>query len=188
MRGISKWKVLRATTSNPFVRDFRHLLPVPHRWFKISDWANPRLQSVRPKDRIKYWNIAPGDKIVDRLDKTKTIEEVTAVNRFSNKVFLKPVRGVSLLLWVALKVTDEPNIGTTRRRTGQFWCSAKSQKSALLSMPTLRRQITIPATRRDHGGETVSTLYPFPPFNNIHLLISITQCLCPPSENQQRPI
>ena len=98
MRGIARWQVLKATTVNPFIRDFRHLLPCPRRWFKIQDWANPRVQAVRPQDRIKYWNIAPGDSIVDRLDTTKTVEQVLAVNRFSNKVYLKGVRVVFVFL------------------------------------------------------------------------------------------
>lgn len=161
MRGIAKWQVLKATTTNPLIRDFRHLLPCPHRWFKIQDWANPRVQAVRPRDRIKYWNIAPGDSIVDRLDPSKTVEQVLAVNRFSNRVYLKGVCIAFLLLGI---VTHQTNTGAGKWQWSRYY-PAEIQKTTLLSMPTLSREREVCATRRFVGRERVSPLFIFFPLD-----------------------
>lgn len=91
---LSKQQVIRATTSSPFTRDFKHLLPFPHHWLKRMNWDDPKIKSVPPKDRIKYWNIVPGDTVVDRRDPQKILREVLAINKISNRVFLKPYSNV----------------------------------------------------------------------------------------------
>jgi len=57
---------------------------------------DPRIKSVRPKDRIKYWNVVPGDQIRLLGDKTNTLHEVLSINKVSNRVFVKGASVVSL--------------------------------------------------------------------------------------------
>jgi len=52
---------------------------------------DPLIKSVRPKDRIKYWNVVPGDQIRLLGDKKNTLHEVLSINRISNRVFVKGV-------------------------------------------------------------------------------------------------
>ena len=47
------------------------------------------MKSVKPKDRIKWWNIVPGDQVRLLGDTEGTIHEVLSINRLSNRVFLK---------------------------------------------------------------------------------------------------
>ncbi|KAG5654677.1 hypothetical protein H0H81_009926 [Sphagnurus paluster] len=63
------------------------MLPIPKK-YSIRD---PVIKSVRPKDRIKYWNVVPGDQIRLLGDKKNTLHEVLSINRFSNRVFVKGV-------------------------------------------------------------------------------------------------
>lgn len=48
-------------------------------------------------DRIKYWNIVPGDTIADRNDPSKQLREVLGINKLSNKVFLKKAGDVCVV-------------------------------------------------------------------------------------------
>jgi len=52
---------------------------------------DPKLKSVRHSDRIKWWNVVPGDQIRLRGDKEGTLHDVLSINRLSNQVFLKGV-------------------------------------------------------------------------------------------------
>jgi hypothetical protein len=50
--------------------------------------------------RIKWWNVVPGDQIKIIGDKTNQLYQVSQVNKLQNKVFVKnPVRGYILLLF-----------------------------------------------------------------------------------------
>ena len=89
LRYFTRKTVLTATTTNPWQTNFNHLLPIPKLWLKRSSIRDPKIKSVRPKDRIKYWNIVPGDQIRLRGDKSKTIHEVLSINRISSRVFVK---------------------------------------------------------------------------------------------------
>jgi hypothetical protein len=95
---LSKSRVFRATTDSPFTRDFKHLLPIPRHWLIRRSWESQKIKAVRPSDRIKYWNIVPGDKIADRRDPSKAIHEVLSINKLSNRVFLKGPVQVRVLL------------------------------------------------------------------------------------------
>ncbi|KAI0637768.1 hypothetical protein C8Q77DRAFT_1153484 [Trametes polyzona] len=79
-----------AATSQTFTRNFRHLLPVPR--FLVRGPMLPgqsRPKDTKPKDRIKYWNIVPGDFVRLRGDTKGTIHEVFKVNKLTNRVLLK---------------------------------------------------------------------------------------------------
>ncbi|KAG1780315.1 hypothetical protein EV702DRAFT_1082072 [Suillus placidus] len=86
---LTRIQVQRATTVSPWTRDFRHLLPVPKHFQNRQTWFDPITKAVRVKDRIKYWNVVPGDQISIRGDTRKTIHEVLSINKFTNRVYLK---------------------------------------------------------------------------------------------------
>lgn len=86
---FSRRQLLNAVTTSPWTTDFRHLLPIPKQWMKRSTPRDPVIKSVRPRDRIKYWNVVPGDQIRLIGDRTNTLHEVLSINRISNRVFVK---------------------------------------------------------------------------------------------------
>jgi hypothetical protein len=92
---LTRTQVFRATTTVPHTTDFSHLLPFPRSWAKRTSHKDPHLNTVRAHQRIKYWNIVPGDKIGLWGDKENTVHEVQSINKLSNRVFLKNVRGLS---------------------------------------------------------------------------------------------
>ncbi|KAF7776307.1 hypothetical protein Agabi119p4_4700 [Agaricus bisporus var. burnettii] len=54
--------------------------------FTVRD---PVIKSVKPKDRIKYWNVVPGDQIRLLGDSSNRLHEVLSINKISNRVFVK---------------------------------------------------------------------------------------------------
>ena len=46
-------------------------------------------KDTKPKDRIKHWNIVPGDFVKIRGDTNGPVHEVHRVNKLSNRVILK---------------------------------------------------------------------------------------------------
>ncbi|KAF8076050.1 hypothetical protein FPV67DRAFT_1617570 [Lyophyllum atratum] len=88
---FTRRQLLSATTTKPWTQNFRHLLPIPKKFMKRTSIRDPLIKSVRPKDRIKYWNVVPGDQIRLLGDKKNTLHEVLSINRFSNRVFVKGV-------------------------------------------------------------------------------------------------
>lgn len=95
---LTRAQVQRATTISPWTRDFRHLLPVPRHFQNRQTWFDPVTKAVRVKDRIKFWNVVPGDQISIRGDARKTIHEVLSINKFTNRVYLKGANLVRGLL------------------------------------------------------------------------------------------
>ncbi|EGO01622.1 hypothetical protein SERLA73DRAFT_166171 [Serpula lacrymans var. lacrymans S7.3] len=86
---LTRLQLLKSTTTLPWTKDFRHLKPVPKYWQERHSFFDPRLKVVPVKDRIKYWNVVPGDQIRIRGDPRETLHEVLSINRFSNRVYLK---------------------------------------------------------------------------------------------------
>lgn len=95
LKPFTRTQLLTATTTRPWTTDFRHLLGIPKKWMKRTSIRDPVIKSVRPRDRIKYWNIVPGDQIRLLGDKKNTLHEVLSINRISNRVFVKGVVNVS---------------------------------------------------------------------------------------------
>jgi hypothetical protein len=89
LKYLTRTAAFNATTKNPTTTNFNHLKSFPRAWLIRKSKFEPRLKSVRPADRIKWWNIVPGDNIRLRGDKDSTIHEVLSINRLSNRVFLK---------------------------------------------------------------------------------------------------
>ncbi|KAF6762819.1 hypothetical protein DFP72DRAFT_877023 [Ephemerocybe angulata] len=89
LKYFTRRTAIDATTTSPYLTNLNHLLTVPRAWLKRRSIYDPKLKSVRTKDRIRFWNIVPGDQIRLRGDKSNTLHEVLSVNRLSNRVFVK---------------------------------------------------------------------------------------------------
>ena len=61
---------------------------MPRFWNKRVAWTDPAPKDVKPKDRIKWWNIIPGDEVRVSGDPNHTIHRVRATNKFTNRVYL----------------------------------------------------------------------------------------------------
>jgi hypothetical protein len=88
---LSAAQVRGAITSNPWTRDFLHLQPFPLSYLKRYSFKDILVKAVKPQDRIKYWNIVPGDRVKIIGDKEGKILEVSKINKLSNRVYLKGV-------------------------------------------------------------------------------------------------
>ena len=87
---ITSRELAYAATTGSFTRNFRHLLPVPR--FLVRGPFMPgqsKPKDTKPKDRIKHWNIVPGDFVKIRGDTNGHVHEVHRVNKLSNRVILK---------------------------------------------------------------------------------------------------
>lgn len=82
-------QVRSAITSNPWTKDFRHLEPFPLSYLKRHSFKDIVVKAVKPHDRIKYWNIVPGDRVRITGDKEGRVLEVAKINKLSNRVYLK---------------------------------------------------------------------------------------------------
>ncbi|KAF9057464.1 hypothetical protein BJ165DRAFT_1420597 [Panaeolus papilionaceus] len=89
LKYFTRRSALNAATKFVATTDFNHLRSFPRAWLIRRTKHDPKLKSVRPADRIKWWNIVPGDRICLRGDADKTVHEVLSINRLSNRVFLK---------------------------------------------------------------------------------------------------
>ncbi|TFK29246.1 hypothetical protein FA15DRAFT_632108 [Coprinopsis marcescibilis] len=89
LKYFSRRTAIDATTNNPFLTNWNHLLTIPKAWRRRNALYDPKLKSVRTRDRIRCWNIVPGDQIRIRGDDSKTLHEVLSINRLSNRVFVK---------------------------------------------------------------------------------------------------
>ena len=78
--------------------NFRHLLPVakPKR-FTQENPLDRRPDPVKPKDRIKWWNIVPGDQVRVMAEENAKLREVKGVNKFTNRVFIEGDKKVQLV-------------------------------------------------------------------------------------------
>lgn len=63
--------------------------PFPLQYLKRYSFQDIVVKSVKPKDRIKYWNVVPGDRVRIIGDKDRRILEVAKINKLSNRVYLK---------------------------------------------------------------------------------------------------
>lgn len=89
MSGFTRFQAFRGSTS-VWTRSLRHVDAVlPRSWSKRVSFDDPRIKDVKPKDRIKWWNIVPGDQVRVRGDPHGTLREVQLVNKLSNMVYLK---------------------------------------------------------------------------------------------------
>jgi len=92
---LGRNEVFQAWTTNPYTKSFRHLLPYNRHWERRMTFRDPIIKSAKPKDRIKYWNLVPGDQVRIRGEESKTIYEVMSINKLSNQIRLKVPSSVS---------------------------------------------------------------------------------------------
>ncbi|KZV79656.1 hypothetical protein EXIGLDRAFT_460884, partial [Exidia glandulosa HHB12029] len=81
---------ITSTTRSPVTRNTNHMLHKSSHNTKLDHAVS--IPIPPPKDRIKWWNIVPGDKVRIRGDKTSTLQEVYSVNKIANHVFLRGIR------------------------------------------------------------------------------------------------
>ncbi|KAI9448342.1 hypothetical protein H4582DRAFT_2107679 [Lactarius indigo] len=86
---LSAAQIRGAITSSPWTKDFFHLQPFPLSHLKRYSFEDILVKAAKPKDRIKYWNIVPGDRVRIIGDKEGKLLEVAKINKLSNRVFLK---------------------------------------------------------------------------------------------------
>jgi hypothetical protein len=86
---ITVAQVRAAITSNPWTKDFLHLEAFPTTYLKRYSFKDMLVKAVKPRDRIKYWNIVPGDRVRIIGDKEGQVLEVFKINKLSNRVYLK---------------------------------------------------------------------------------------------------
>lgn len=79
----------RAATTSPWTKDLNHLEPLPKFWSDKRKSVGALENVTKPKDRIKWWNIVPGDQVKIRNRRTEEILEVAQINRLTNMVSLK---------------------------------------------------------------------------------------------------
>lgn len=82
-------QIRSAVTSSPWTKDFLHLQPFPTNHLKRYSFEDIIVKAVKPKDRIKYWNIVPGDRVRIIGEKDGRVLEVASINKLSNRVYLK---------------------------------------------------------------------------------------------------
>lgn len=82
-------QVRNAITSNPWTKDFRHMQPFPLSYLKRYSFQDIMVKASKPQDRIKYWNIVPGDRVRIIGDNAGQVLEVAKINKLSNRVYLK---------------------------------------------------------------------------------------------------
>ena len=93
--GWRRFQALNAATASPWTRDLRHVNPkaIFPRWYAPRvTFRDPSLKTVPPKDRIKWWNIVPGDQVRvlgAKGPKALAVREVWRINKLNNRVLLK---------------------------------------------------------------------------------------------------
>jgi len=81
-------RILNKIEESPWTRNWQHLTPLRRQ--KPTRMSPAQAPTPVPvKDRIRQWNIIPGDRIRIRGDKESVIQEVLGINRYRNLVFLK---------------------------------------------------------------------------------------------------
>jgi hypothetical protein len=86
---LTRIELLKAWAASPYTFNFRHLLPTNKRHTQRLSFLEPKKKTIRPQDRIKYWNIVPGDQVRIIGQPERTIYEVLAINKLRNLVGLR---------------------------------------------------------------------------------------------------
>ena len=93
--GWTRTQALTAFSASVWTRDLRHVNPkavFPKSWGRRITFRDPMLKTVPVKDRIRWWNIVPGDQVRvlgAKGSDADTLREVFRVNKLSNRVLLK---------------------------------------------------------------------------------------------------
>lgn len=96
IKALGKSEVFGAWTTSPYTRSFRHMMGYNRHWDRRYTFRDPKVKSAKTKDRIKFWNIVPGDQVRVKTEADRAIYEVLSINRLSNFVRLKVPSTVSI--------------------------------------------------------------------------------------------
>lgn len=88
-RPFSKNELRNIVSNSTITNNFRHLLPISKRFLKKSPAEGNSIKAAPARDRIKWWNVVPGDQVRVMGDREMPVREVLAVNKVSNRVFLQ---------------------------------------------------------------------------------------------------
>ncbi|KAG8883169.1 hypothetical protein FRB97_007104 [Tulasnella sp. 331] len=84
-------------TRSPLTRDFRHALaPTKLRAYAPAAYLRNPYKGVPVSERIKHWNIVPGDKvriIGGAFQDKEVVRQVDAVDKLMNRVYIKGLTG-----------------------------------------------------------------------------------------------
>lgn len=87
---MSKPFVTSAQTTN-----FRHLVPLQK---KRKLPGLPERKSASLKDRIKWWNVVPGDRVRLMTDNENRVREVKGINKYTNRVYVENEKSVRFFM------------------------------------------------------------------------------------------
>jgi predicted thioredoxin/glutaredoxin len=90
--GISIRQIRDAWVTTGLTKHLSHLKPIPRHWLRKRTIQDEAVKASKTKDRIKYWNIVPGDVVRVRGHKIKDRLEVAAINKISNRVILRQLK------------------------------------------------------------------------------------------------
>lgn len=148
LKSLGKSEVFGAWTTNPYTRSFRHMLGYNRHWDRRYTFRDPKVKSAKTKDRVKFWNIVPGDQVRVKTEADRNIYEVLSINRLSNFVRLKVPSTVSCILPIITKT----NLCLVRK--------GRWQEDSVLESTTTRRSPRIPTERRKQRTRAVRLTCP----------------------------
>lgn len=92
---LARAEVRKAFVSSQYTTNFRHLLPVYRGHTQKESQLDRAPKVVGTKDRIKWWNIVPGDQIRVMAEKNGRVREVKGINKLTNRVYVEGDNKVS---------------------------------------------------------------------------------------------
>lgn len=129
-------------SKSPWTKNFRHMLPVDIKHLRMTAQMSQILtpKVVLTRNRIKYWNIVPGDQIRLRGDRNNTLHTVEAINRWTNRVHLTPTEGSMEVRFLCME-----GLLIAHRLEGRPRGQKQRPACALFEMPALYRRLCVPA-------------------------------------------
>ncbi|KDQ14100.1 hypothetical protein BOTBODRAFT_159628 [Botryobasidium botryosum FD-172 SS1] len=76
--------------SGPLTRNFRHMIPLSKRARRLMP-KKALKKEVPVDDRIKYWNLVPGDRVRIKGENKDKIVTILSVDKFKNQLLLKGI-------------------------------------------------------------------------------------------------
>lgn len=86
---LSRAEVRRVFVTSQYTTNFRHLLPVYKGHINKDSVFDKVPKTVPTSDRIKWWNIVPGDQIRVMAEENGRVREVKGINKLSNRVYVE---------------------------------------------------------------------------------------------------
>jgi len=116
----------RKVTQDGLTRNMDHLLPNTRSVFHPRRLNFAKVNVVPVKQRIKWWNIVPGDQIRIRGRESDGIKEVFAIDRFANRVIFKNFKQPNAITDVA-NTSTSVHYSRCQLLAGRFKLAPKSE-------------------------------------------------------------